>query len=531
MSNLKITPLGGLKQIGSNMFLLEHNSKKAIIDCGILFPNDECFGLDYLIPDYTDLYDVEYLFITHGHEDHIGGIVHVIENFPRIKIFAPEFAAQLIQNKLERFHKTYKINQFNTNSILVFSDYEVHPIQINHSIPDTYGFLFINKIRSESLFYISDFKVDPLTHYEPYFDFKKLKALSSNLNCKALFADSTNILSKGKSPSESEILPVMEKIINNHQGRIFITLFASNIHRLQTIFNIAKKLKLPVSSYGRSLEIYIDTATQSNKLQTHNCYQQINKDPSVKQIILLTGCQGEFRGALKRVATGENPYYDPSPTDLFIFSSKVIPGNEKSVSFIYNKLSEQGCQIITHRDALVHVTGHAHQDDLQTVINEYQPTHYVPIHGESFFLRRHLDFVEKNNPQISTHFATNFDHIYLEGGRIRVEPQEDRFPILIQGKGVSIEKEKISQRRKMATQGLISIAINKKKLNFSIEFIGIAQIIEKNYQDSLQQIIQHYISQSKSGDWNRIIEQIRVELRRECNNILGNKPTVTIHLV
>lgn len=531
MASLRITPLGGLKQIGSNMFLLEHNSQRALIDCGILFPNDECFGIDYLIPDYTEVYGVDTLFITHGHEDHIGGITHVLDSFPGIKVHAPEFAAQLIQNKLDRHHRSHHVESYTSETILSFSDYEIHPIQVNHSIPDTFGFLFLNKKRSECFLYISDFKVDALTPYEPFFEFDKLADLTQDIQCRVLMADSTNVLASGKSPSEAQIIPVLSEIIKKHQGRIFITLFASNIHRMQTIFDIAQQQNLQVHSYGRSLEIYIDLATKTKKLDTHGHYATQLVGTPEKKIVLLTGCQGEFRGALRRVASAENPYFTPEHSDLFIFSSKVIPGNQKSVSFIYNKLSEQGCDIITDRDALIHVTGHAHQDDLQQVINQFQPTHYVPIHGESFFLKRHIEFIETHNPQISTHYATNFDQLVLENGRIRVEPQPDLFPILIHGKRVAIEKEKISERRKMATQGLISVAIAQKKHTFSLTFMGIANFFEQNFRKDLENIVHHYISQSKSGNWDRIIEQIRVELRRECNNILGCKPVVIIHLV
>lgn len=527
-NQLTLTPLGGLKQIGSNMILLENGKKRALIDCGILFPNDQCYGINYLIPDFTKIDHVDQIFFTHGHEDHIGAVTHLLEIFPDIDIYAPPFAATLISNKLHFAEIKKKIYEYDSSSILSFTDIKIHPIQMNHSIPDTYGLLFVDKKNSHSLFYASDFKIDFNSPYEPPFELDRLKKLSKTCKNRILMADSTNILNPGKSPSEADVITDLEQLITNHDSRIFITLFASNIHRMQTIFNIAKKINIPVYSYGRSISSYIELAKKGDKIEPHNYDQEISNYSGGKSIVLLTGCQGEFRGALKRVATGENPYFTAGPDDLFIFSSKVIPGNEKSVSHILNLLAAAGSKVITDREKLIHVTGHPGQEDLKTIINSYNPTDYIPIHGETHFLQKQVSFLKNIYPKITTHFVTNFDQISIKTTGIEVDQGDELPPLLVHGDRLLIEREAIAERRKIATQGLIITVINNKTLHSELIFQGLPNYFTKNYLSDLDQIVRYRLSLLKNGNRESILEQIRVELRREANKILCYKPVVIV---
>lgn len=527
-NDLVITPLGGLKQIGSNMILLEHSGSRAIIDCGILFPNDQCYGINYLIPNYTDIEQVDTLFITHGHEDHIGAIVHLLEIFPNIKIYAPPFAKLLITHKLSFSGISKDIDEYDSDSILPFSNLAIHPIRVNHSIPDTYGLLLLDKANNRSVFYASDFKIDLKTTYEPPFELEKLKKLTTNYTQRILMADSTNILNPKKSYSEADVIPALSELISNHSSRIFITLFASNIHRLQTIFNIAKKQNKFVYSYGRSISNYIQIAKENKYITPHNYIEDVEQYKGGSAIILLTGCQGEFRGALKRVATGENPYFTANPDDLFIFSSKVIPGNEKSVSHVVNLLSQSGATIVTEKDRLIHVTGHPGQEDLKILIDAYTPTDYVPIHGETYFLQKQISFIKNNYPKIEDHFLTNFDKIIIKKNNIEIEQHDENLPILIHGNHLFIEREQIAQRRKIASQGLVIVIINKKTLNFEVLYQGLPLYLSTNFGQDLDLIVKYRLNLLRSKNGNSVLEQIRIELRREIGKIINYKPIVIV---
>ncbi len=531
MTQIKITPLGGLKQIGSNMILLECQHHRALIDCGILFPNDDCFGIDYLIPDYRNLGPIEKVFITHGHEDHIGGIIHLIEHYPHITIYAPPFAAALIEAKMRIKNRSAKVVRYNNTSRMTFGQWEIIPIKVNHSIPDTYGLLI--KDKQQAIFYLSDFKIDFNTPYEDPFDFTTLQQETSNCTQRILMADSTNILQQEHSPSEADIIPHLQKIIHEHNGRIFITLFASNIHRLQTIFNIASQEALPVFTYGRSIEHYIEIAQKEKLITPHNLHSDINTVHDLKKyIVLLTGCQGEFRGATRRIAVQENPYFTPQESDLFIFSSKTIPGNEKAVSTLLNSLATRNVKIITSKDELVHVTGHPGQKDLKLLINKFQPTNYIPIHGETFFLSRHIQFINQNFPQINTHFMLNFDQICITEKEISTQTAiQDDLPLLILGERIIIEREHISKRRKIATTGLINITINQNSKKYQVDFIGISDYLTLNFKINFEQIINHFLSSLTKTNRDSIAEQIRIECRREANKIVGQKPVVLVTII
>jgi ribonuclease J len=252
-----------------------------------------------------------------------------------------------------------------------------------------------------------------------------------------------------------------------------------------------------------------------------------HKDIEPNAIILLTGCQGEFKGALRRVSTGENSYFKPQPTDLFIFSSKTIPGNAKAISQVMNNISEFQAKIITEKDILTHVSGHPGQEDLKLVIESYNPTNYIPVHGESFFLQRQVEWINSTFPQINTHFVLNNSKIDVSSNTITVAPLEAKVPLIIHGKNLILERPHVSERRKIASQGLIIVVINLKLSSFDIEFIGLPDYFKTNYSIELEKIIQYYFS-AKIKYNNTVLEQIRIEIRRIADKYLGYRPIVLV---
>lgn len=331
-----------------------------------------------------------------------------------------------------------------------------------------------------------------------------------------------------KTKSEYDIVPELDDIISKETGRIFVTCFSSNIFRIQTLINIANKRNKKVIPFGRSMNKYIELAIEQNILKNHKnvikSVESLSKNHE-NTIILVSGCQGDFKSTLRRIALGDDSTFKLQQNDLFIFSSKTIPGNERKIANIINKLCESGCRIITSDDRMIHTSGHPGKDDLKKVYDLFKPTDAVPIHGESLFLQRHLEFIKENYPQTSPHLVYNHHSIFVDQNlKITTRENEPLDPILIHGNGIPIERKIISQRRKIATNGMVLISINKSSLDFKYNFSGIPDIL-------FDEFLRREIKIIKMKDTDKYSETLRISVRRFLNSILGYKPVVVIHLL
>jgi ribonuclease J len=537
---LKIEPVGGIGQIGSNMTLIQGANDTVLIDAGILFPYEDFFDINYLIPDLSSIPTPSHLIISHGHEDHIGAVIHVVKQFPNIKILASPFTAALIRKKLEFNYTPYPITEYRHFDQLGFKDFTIDPIHVNHSIPETHGLLIRDHKEEFGLFFISDFKIDYKTIYERPFDFEKLIKLSKNLKRKVLLVDSTNITSNTlKTPSEVDIIPVMDEIFASTDKRIFITCFSSNIHRLMTFISLAKKHGRKVVPHGRSMISYLNTANELGMIPDFDSVVKLADSVTPNQdnvVVLLSGCQGDFRGTFRRFCMGEDSTFKPRADDLVLLSSKAIPGNEKKISLLMNKLSEVGIKIITSGEKLIHVSGHPGRDDLTHLYEKFQPTDIVPIHGETSFIRAHIEHVKNVFPSAIPHYFLNFDSmIVTDDLKLRINLGEKREPIIIHGKQLVLEKEKISERRKLACNGsvFISLKISKsltdvEKISFT--FQGLPNSITKT-DDKFRRFLENYFVQISFKDLDKTTEELRIAVRKYFDQILGYKPQTFIHVL
>ncbi|MEX1099430.1 MAG: ribonuclease J, partial [Bacteriovoracaceae bacterium] len=329
---LSVTPLGGVGEIGSNCTVLENEEHIVIIDYGILFPYEDFFDINYLIASLDSVKkNAENsskkvsIFITHGHEDHIGAIVHLNQVFPSAEIHAPRFAEKLMRKKLQASGQAAKIINYTEDIVLDFGNIQIHPIQVTHSIPDTFGLVIQEKNNGFSLLFISDFKFDLKPLYEKAFNFEKIKGLFEKASKKICMIDSTNILNTGKTLSESDLVEDLEEIIRQ-PNRVFVTLFSSNIYRVKTLLNLAKQNNKKVVPIGRSVRQYIESASEcgifEDEIGALQKEEQVQDPLSSKYIYILTGCQGDHFGALRRVANSEHKFLSPKKGDVFLFSSK-----------------------------------------------------------------------------------------------------------------------------------------------------------------------------------------------------------------
>lgn len=530
-----LLPMGGVEEIGSNMTLVRTSQEDIIIDCGMLFPYEECFDINYLVPDFSTLDParLNHIVITHGHEDHIGGLAQLLKAFPDLTVHATEFTLHLIQKKLEEHKISIKYQVYKDDSDLSFKDVDISAVHVNHSIPETCGLIIRTKKREWGALYISDFKVDLNSTHEKPIDLPRIKALLSECKQTAYLLDSTNILNDGKTTSEGELTDGLTNLINRDEERIFITLFASNIHRMVSIIKMARAANRKIVIMGRSLKTYLDAAFETGHcdIPPEDVYtpDQV-KGETGRMLVFLSGCQGDFLSALRRFSFGEDGTFKPHPRDLVIFSSKVIPGNEKKIYRIYNKLTEFGAEIITASDHLIHASGHPGKEDLRILLQNFKPDYYFPIHGESYFLKKHFDFIDKEFPDVSVHLIHNYKEVILGDEKIKIQTHDKKEPHLIHGRSLEIEKTQISQRRKMATQGAVFISYHRSMGHMEVSTVGLPLIAEEWKENLKKKLIEQIHSNLKNREETYFKDQLKILTRQFYNNFLGYKPVTEVHL-
>jgi len=530
-----VLPIGGVEEIGSNMTLIKTDNEQIVVDCGMLFPYEECFDINYLIPDFAqlDASKLTSIIITHGHEDHIGALSHFLKAFPDAMVYATKFTLHLIQKKLEEHKVTFQYKLYEPDSELNFKGVDVFPVHVNHSIPETCGLIIRSKDKHWGSLYISDFKVDLESKHEAPIDFKRIKTLLSECKQTAYFLDSTNILNDGKTVSEGELRTDLKSLMERDEDRIFITLFASNVHRMTAIAKMGIASGRKIVIMGRSLKAYMESAfeTGHSDIPTDHLFQPDQvKGQTGKMLVFLSGCQGDFLSALRRFSFGEDSTFKPGPADLVVFSSKVIPGNEKKIYRIYNKLTEFGATIITASDHLIHASGHPGKEDLHMLMKNFTPNFYFPIHGESYFLKKHYDFIKESYPNVKPYLIYNYEEVVLGEDSVKIEEHEAKEPRLIHGKALEIEKTQVSQRRKMATQGAVFISYHKTMNHIEITTLGLPLMAQDLIENLKKKLLEQIRKDLVSREETYFKDQVKIATRQFYNNFLGYKPMTEVHL-
>ena len=467
-NNTKFIILGGLGEIGKNMYAVEHNDEIIIIDAGISFADMTTFGVDYLVPDYTYLKEnedkIKALFITHGHEDHIGGIPFLLSVVNIPAIYAPNQASELIKLKLLDKNIRYdNVFTYKSDDIIKFKYFEVDFFLTTHSIPDSHGIRI--KTPNGTVVTTGDFKFD-LTPIGPMADLHKMARIGEE-GVDLLVSDSTNALNEGVSNSESKVDGVINDIFSKHKvERIIIATFASNIYRLKHIVETCYKYKRKICIFGRSMENNIDISIKGGYINHKELFispQEANELKPSEVCILCTGSQGEPLAALSRIADDEHKSIKLRPDDVVIFSSSPIPGNAMSIGKTINKLYLKGVKVYTNSDTTdIHTSGHANMEELKLMIRLIKPKYMLPFHGEYRMLKNHADIstmcgVDKNNTFILDNGDTLImnNHIITKGEKIK---QEDVF---VDGNSASeIATQVIRDRKIMAGDGILVIIAN-----------------------------------------------------------------------
>ncbi len=463
-ANLKVIPIGGLNEIGKNMTLLEYKDQILIIDCGMSFPDDEMYGIDIVIPDFSYIIanreKVVGMVLTHGHEDHIGAIPYLLKNI-KIPIYATRLTLGLVENKLKEHNVIGDLRTVTAGEKVKLGSFEVEFIRTTHSIADAVCLSIDTP--SGRIFHSGDFKVDYTPVDGEPIDFSKLAELGRK-GVTLMLCDSTNATRPGFTSSERVVGKTLENIFQNAKQRIIIATFSSNVHRVQRIIENAVKFGRKVAVSGRSMENVVALAIDLGYLDippgTMVDLKMTRNIPDEKLVIITTGSQGEPMSALSRIASGEHKAIKLKKGDMVILSSTPIPGNEKTVSNVVNKLFEKGAEVIYSDIADIHVSGHACQEELKLLHSLIKPKFFMPVHGEYRHLIQHAHLAESLG-------LSNENIFVLENGdALNVSRQKasitrgkvEADAILVDGLGVGDVGNIVLRDRKMLSEsGLIIV--------------------------------------------------------------------------
>ena len=399
MSKLRFISLGGVGEIGKNMYVYEVDNQILVVDCGLMFPEEQFFGVDIIVPDIRYLVEnrhkIQGIIVTHGHEDHIGALGHVIALLGDIPIWAPALAAAMIKGRLSerRVLDSTTIHVYGPDDIVTLGSYVIHPVRVSHSIPDS--FALVIKTGAGTVVHTGDFKLDQTPIDGQVFDIPKLCRLADS-GILAIVSDTTNVERPGYVPSERIVAESFRSIISEAEGRVIIVSFGSQIHRMQMAIDASRRYGRKVSAMGRSLIQNLDICLQLGYVSLPDDVRvkpdNIDLIPDKNLTILTTGSQGEPLAGLARMANGDHRYLTIRKGDTIILSATPIPGNESSVWTLVNKLVALGARVIYDGMLPVHVSGHGYAEELRLVLNLVNPQYVIPVHGE----KRMLDLYARN---------------------------------------------------------------------------------------------------------------------------------------
>ncbi len=529
---LKIIPLGGLHEIGKNITVFEYENEIIVVDCGLSFPDDDMLGVDLVIPDITYLEKnvdkIKGLVITHGHEDHIGGVPYLLKKI-NIPIYATRLAAGLIRNKLEE-HKLLRSTKLNEvmqgQTIKLGKNFKVEFIRSSHSIPDSVMLAITTP--AGTVLHTGDFKVDYTPIDGKLMDFGRIAELG-NKGILALMADSTNAERKGFTMSESSVGEVFDKLFLHCTKRIVVATFASNVHRVQQIVNSAIKYNRKIAVCGRSMINMIETARNLGYIECpENIFidiDMINNYTDEQLVIITTGSQGEPMSALTRMAAGDHRKVKITPNDLVIISATPIPGNEKFVSKVIDDLMQIGAEVVYSSLEDIHVSGHACQEEQKLILALAKPKYFIPVHGEYRQLIAHSETAQS--------MGIDKDNIImLSNGRVlEINENSSEFTstvpsgrVLVDGLGVGdVGSIVLRDRQHLSQDGLIVIVLTMD--SSTGEVIAGPDVISRgfvyvreseNLMDDVKSVVRHEIKKCEEKgirDWSTIKTTTRENLR------------------
>ena len=498
-AKIKAFLLGGLNEIGKNMTVLEYKNDIVVIDCGLIFPEDEMLGIDIVIPDVSYLVKnkdrIKALLITHGHEDHIGAIPFFLKKM-NVPIYTMPFTMGLIALKLKENNISgVELNVIQPNQKIVLGSFTAEFIRVNHSIPDSCSIALYTD--AGTIFHTGDFKVDYTPVDDVRIDLNKIAEIGSK-GVTLMLGESTNVERPGYTESEASVGNTLNQIFASvDNNRIFVATFASNVHRLQQIIDAAHKTGKKVAVSGRSMANIMDVASELNYLKipdnTYIDLRDINKYDDNELVIITTGSQGEPLSALTRMSKMEHRQIEIRRGDVVVFSAHPIPGNEKLVSRVINDLFAIGATVIYDSVSEIHVSGHARQEELKLMLSLVQPKFFIPIHGEKRHLIQHKEMsIKIGLKEENVFLLSNGDVLEVDKNEAKLTGKVPSGNILVDGLGVGdIGNIVLRDRKHLSEDGLIVVVIPLKesdKIADRIEIISRGFIYVKESEELIDDI-------------------------------------------
>ena len=536
--------LGGIGEIGANCYLYCCDGKWIMIDLGLSFADEQFPGVDLLVPKIQFIEEIknnlEAVIISHGHEDHAGAVAYLADHI-KCPVYASSFAKLLIQNRLKEFGKldTIELIEFDSSQNIPLNNFNLRFIDTTHSIPQPQAIVI--ETSYGNLLHTADWKIDNNpTLGEP---FSKNSFINlGNEGVLALIGDSTNADVPGYSGSESEVREELQQVFSRYINRIVVTCFSSNIARIINIVHAAKKNNRKIALIGRSMKKNIEAAMKSGLIDNNNIFiseEEASLIPKENLVIICTGSQGEKRSALYRIAYNSHRNIHLEKDDVVIFSSRDIPGNEKSINALKNLLIRQRIEIITADDDLVHVSGHGHAEEIKQMYNWTKPYISIPVHGEPMHLASHKKISEASQVPV-TKILQNGKCLKIAPGECSIVDNVDTGKLIVEGKYLyDSDSNFIKDRRRYSFEGLVMISIllnNDYSIdkNIQLSLIGLPSeqlnSIKEEFKTEFVKNFTKLNNDQKSSDQN-VTDIVRKSLKFVLKNILQKKPEIQIHLI
>lgn len=540
---LSVIPLGGVEEIGLNMMALEYNNDIIVIDAGLMFPEEDMLGVDFVIPDFSYLIDnkekIRGVILTHGHEDHTGALPFLLKGV-NVPVFGTPLTLGLVKEKLDEHNLEHvKLVSVRPRETVNFGVFSVEFIRVTHSIVDGVGLGIETPLGL--VVHTGDFKIDPTPVDGQLMDFLKFSEYGEK-GTLLLLSDSTNAEKGGFTFSEKEVRRAFEDIFSQSGGRIIIATFASNIHRIQQAIDVAVKYGRKVILCGKSIvsnaQIALDLGYLRIPQNTWLRLEDINNLKDEEIVILTTGSQGEPMSVLSRIATDEHKYIKIKEGDTVILSAKMIPGNERSIGKIVNHLFRRGANVIYEKVSEVHVSGHASKEELKLMLSLVKPKYFMPIHGEYRHLVYHSILAKKLDiPPENIFILKNGEILEITQHGASKNGRVNSGRIYIDGKGIGdVEEMVLRDRLRLAHDGIVLIIVAVEKLTGNI--ISGPEIISRGFvfEDASQEIINNVrdlltntvkeMDKDLVSDMSLLKAKLRSTLKKYLRNTMDRRPMI-----
>ncbi|MEA3333083.1 MAG: ribonuclease J [Pseudomonadota bacterium] len=540
---LRLLPLGGLGEIGMNLMALEYEDEIFIVDCGLMFPEPYMLGVDIVIPDISALLAekerVKGIILTHGHEDHIGALPFILPQL-KVPVYGTELTIAMVSRRLEEHQllDQCELCVIRAGETISSNNFSIEFISVVHSIPQGVALAITTPVGL--IVHSGDFKIDYTPLDGQPTDLNRLAQLGSE-GVDLLLSDSTNVESAGYSASEAEVKKAFAGLFSESSGRIIITLFSSNLNRIQEIIRLAHEQGRKVAVLGRSLHNNLLISQEIALLQippdTLIDIEEIKSLPANEVLVITTGSQGEPFSGLSLMASNKSKWISVEPGDTVIFSSRFIPGNEKAISHLLNRLSRLGARVLYRQIAFTHVSGHAYRDELGLLLNLVKPRHFIPIHGEYRHLDQHARLaVERGVAPDKALIVTDGDLVELDETGLRRLGRIEHGKVLVDGKGVGeIDFATLHDRRHLSHNGMVMIVVGINESTGEIVYgpeittKGLVADENETILDEARTVVDAALAQIplvERNDWIEVKAILRRAVKKYFRTTLNKKPII-----